>query len=145
LGRCIATSARAVHRALFVRGGQHHHWRAQRIGRDALHGFDRERQERLHVRAAQAVQLAVARTELKGIALPERRVVGHGIGVASQDQAALPATVRRDQVLLVRLIRERQHLDAKASVIEQVRQHRDHLRVALVPARRCAADRGLGD
>ena len=132
--------AGAVHGTLLVGGRQQDQRLLQGGVQEGSGGGQGQREEALHIRAAQAVQPVVALGEGQGVTLPAALVEGHGVGVACQHQAAGPAPQGRDQVGFGAVCGNRLDLGAKPHIAQPAGQQVDDRAVALVPQRVGGAD-----
>lgn len=139
---------RARHGAFLV-GRPQQHQRALEVSRlERGRGRQRQGQERLHVRAAEAVNPPVPFGGRERVAGPQFRVAGDGVGVAGQHQSAREVGGRgraqcRDQVGFMGADRIDFHL--KTQTLGPFRQAVNHPQIALIMTRIGAADRGLPD
>ena len=77
-----------VHGALLIGGGEDDQWCAQLFGPVDARRLDGEGEEGLHVRGPQAIQTLVLFGQLEGVKVPVALVIGDGVGVTGQHQAA---------------------------------------------------------
>jgi hypothetical protein len=96
----------------------------------------------LHVRAAEAIQAAIALGDLQRIHLPQLFIERHGVGVAGQHESAGTRAFRCDEVRLVRLARQLEYLAVEAEQREAFGEQVDDIAVAHVDRGICGTDRG---
>ena len=135
----------AQHAAFLVSGGEQHEWALEVTGTQLAHGLDGEREKRLHVGSAKAVQPPVRLVQRERVAPPQRGVARHRVGVAGEHQPILAAAQGRDEVGLGGVGAEILNLDREAEVFEPGGEAVDHGPVAAVEAALEAADRWRTD
>ncbi|MCY1303957.1 hypothetical protein D9M70_536890 [compost metagenome] len=139
----LGQHAGAGHGAFLVAGGEDDQRLAERLVQQATHGFDGQREEALHVAAAQAVPAVAGLIELQRVGFPQGGVERHGVAVPGQHQAAGATAVGGQQIGLA--LRHLLDLAAKAEVAEPGGQQFDHRLVRLVPTGLGATHRWCGD
>ncbi len=94
----------------------------ERLVQVAAHRFDDQREEALHVAAAQSIPAVVCFGQGEGIVLPALRIAGNGVGMAGHDQAAGAAAKTGEQVGLAGLIGNRQDAAFKPQIAQPTGQ-----------------------
>ncbi len=115
----------------------------ERLIKQRLHGFDDQREETLHVAAAQPDPAAIDFSELQRVGLPQRVVIRHGVAVPGQHQAAGAAAETGEQIEFAGA--DLLDIAAETQVTEPARQQIDDGAVGLVQVRLGTADRWRGN
>ena len=130
-----------THRALLVGRCQQRQWCRQFDRTQLLDRLQGQRQKRLHVGRAKAVEPPIAFGQLPGVAAPELGIAGHGVSVAGQHQPAGTPTQGCDEVVVAGGSGHRQDLTVEAERFGPSGQPFHHSQIALVQLRMNAADR----
>jgi hypothetical protein len=139
----LGQGAGAGHGAFLVAGGEDQQRLAQGLVQQRQQRLDGDGEEALHVAAAQAIPAAIALVQAQRVAFPQRLVVGHGVGVPGQHQAAGAAAQARQQVELAR--GDLLQFAGEAQVAQPVGQQLHHRAVGLVQGGLGTAHRRQGE
>jgi hypothetical protein len=134
---------RPGHGAFFVASGEDQQRLLERLIQQGPHRLDDQGEETLHVATAQADPAAVDFGQLQGVGLPQRAVIGHGVAVPGQYQAARATAETGQQVELAGA--DLLDITGKTQVAEPTGQQVDHRTVGLIQCCLSAAHRWRGD